>query len=79
VIVTYLSGDEIQPGDHVLYHGESGCVEFVAKAGDPETSWYVETFGGGCMIVAQSFGRIFVSEPDEDLELVGRDVSPPIG
>jgi hypothetical protein len=77
--VTYLSGDEIRSGDRVLYHGESGFVEFVAKAGDPETRWYVETFGGGCMIVAQGFGRVFVSQPDEDLELVGRDVPTSLG
>jgi len=54
-------------------------VEFVAKAGDPQTRLYVETFGGGCMIVAQGLGRVFISEPDEDLELVGRNVPTSLG
>jgi len=67
---TYVSGEEIQSGDRVVYHGEPGQVEFVAKPGDPETGWYVEQFGGGCMILAPSFGRVFVSKADEDLEFV---------
>jgi len=71
--LTYLSGEEIRGGDRVLYHGEAGTVEFIAKAEDPETAWRVENFGGGCMIIASGFGRVFVSEPDEDLELVARD------
>jgi hypothetical protein len=70
---TYSSGEEIQSGDQVLYHGEPGRVEFVAKLGDCETGWYVEQFGGGCMILAPSFGRVFVSKTDEDLEFVSRD------
>ena len=72
-VVTYLSGDEIQPGDRVLYHGDAGVVEFIASAGDPETAWYVQQFGRGCMINADGWSRVFVSEPDEDLELVSRD------
>jgi hypothetical protein len=71
--LTYLSGEEIRRGDRVLYHGEPGVIEFIAEVGDPETAWYVENFGGGCMIIASGFGRVFVSEPDEDLELVARD------
>jgi hypothetical protein len=73
VLPIYSSGEEIQKGDHVLYHGEPGHVEFVAKPGDTETGWYVERFGGGCMILAPSFGRVFVSHPDEDLEFLSRD------
>jgi hypothetical protein len=71
--LTYASGEEVQSGDHILYHGETGQVEFVAKPGDPGTAWYVEQFDGGCMILAPSFGRVFVSETDEDLEFVSRD------
>jgi hypothetical protein len=73
--LTYSSG-EVRSGDRVLYHGEPGQVEFVAKRGDPETSWYVEQFGGGCMILAPSFGRVFLSEAEEDLEFVARDARP---
>ncbi len=75
---TYSSGEEIQPGDHVLYHGEPGQKEFVAKAGDPESGWYVEQFGGGCIILAPGFGRVFVSKTDEDLEFVAREAPPPM-
>jgi hypothetical protein len=34
-------------------------VEFVAQRGDPATDWYVDQFGGGCMILAPSFDRVF--------------------
>lgn len=74
--LTYASGEEIQSGDRILYHGEAGEVEFVAKPGDPETGWYVEQFGGGCMILAPGFGRVFVSKTDEDLEFVSRGAPP---
>ena len=43
---TYLSGDKIQPGDHVLYHGERGRIEFVAIAEDPDAKWYFEEYAG---------------------------------
>ena len=74
--VAYSSGEEIQSGDRILYHGEPGQVEFVAKSGDHETGWYVEQFGGGYMILAPSFGRVFISKADEDLEFVSRDAPP---
>ena len=71
----YASGEEIQPGDPVRYHGESGQVEFVARLGDADTGWYVEQFGEGCMILSPGFGHVFVSEPDEDkdLQFISRD------
>ena len=68
----YSSGEEIQPGDHILYHGEAGYIEFIAEAGHPETGWYVEQYGGGYMLVAEGFGHVFESEPGEDLEFVSR-------
>jgi hypothetical protein len=73
----YGSGEEIQTGDRVLYASEPAQIEFVAKAEDPETAWYVEQYGGGCMILTPSFGRVFVSDPggDEDLEFVARDLA----
>jgi len=76
MLLTYTSGEEIRTGDRILYHGEPAQVEFVAQRGDPETDWYVDQFGGGCMILAPSFGRVFVSETDEDLEFVARDPAP---
>ena len=76
----YGSGEEIQAGDRVLYASEPSEIEFVATAENPDTVWYVEQFGGGCMILAPSFGSLFVSEPqdDEDLEFVSRTESAPI-
>lgn len=70
----YGSGEEIQAGDRVLYASEPSQIEFVATAENSDTAWYVEQFGGGCMILAPSFGRVFVSDPqsDEDLEFVCR-------
>jgi hypothetical protein len=59
----YSTGEEIQSGDRIVYHGEPSQVEFIAERGDPETGWYVEEFGGGFMLLAPSFGRVFVSEP----------------
>jgi hypothetical protein len=76
--LSYTSGEEIRKGDRILYHGEPGQVEFVAvaKRGDPATDWYVDEFGGGCMIQASGFGLVFISEADEDLEFVARDIAP---
>lgn len=76
--LSYPSGEEIQPGDRILYHGEPGQVEFLATPGDAETAWYAGQFGGGCMIVAQGFGRIFLSKPgeEEDLAFVSRGQPP---
>jgi hypothetical protein len=76
----YGSGEEVQTGDRVLYASEPSRIEFVARVEDPDTAWYVEQYGGGCMLLTPSFGRIFVSDPhqDEDLEFVSRDVAPSV-
>jgi hypothetical protein len=55
---TYLSGEEIRPGDHVLYHSERGKIEFVAIPDDPDTEWYFEQYGRGYMIFAPGFGQL---------------------
>lgn len=75
--LTYMSGDEIRSGDRVLFHGNSGEIEFVADplVFDPATQWYVQEYGGGVMVLEpDTFGRTFLSEPetDDDLELVRR-------
>jgi hypothetical protein len=67
----YLSGEEVKAGDHVRYAGEVGRIEFVAEPGRPETGWYFEQCGAGCMILAPSYGRVF-DQPDKDLEFVSR-------
>ncbi len=70
----YRSGEEVHAGDRVLYNSVPSQIEFVAKADDPDTAWYIELFGNGCMILAPGFGRVFVSDPqeDEDLEFAGQ-------
>jgi hypothetical protein len=73
----YKSGGEVKIGDRVTYHGEPGEVEFVVAnpTGDPAMDWYVEQFpGGGFMINAKGFGKVFLGETDidEDLEFVSR-------
>jgi hypothetical protein len=73
---TYESGEEIKKGDHVLFHGEPGEIEFVADAliGDPAMDWYVEKQGGGVMVIEPKyFGRAFLRETHtEDLVFVSR-------
>ena len=81
MILKYLTGEEIQKRDRVLYHGEGAEVEFVVTdASDPETEWYFQEFGGGIMLVQhvepKSFGRVFISASDipddEDLQFASR-------
>ena len=73
----YQSGEAINMGDRVKYHGEPGEVEFVAEkiVGDDAIDWYVREQGGGVMILEpKHFGRVFVhdTEDEEDLVLIAR-------
>jgi hypothetical protein len=70
----YHSGEEIRLGDRIRYHGDNGYVSFIAPFGDMANSWYVETHGPGCMIVADGFGAVYITDSaaDEDLVFVGR-------
>jgi hypothetical protein len=77
----YQSGEEIQKGDLINYHGDPGEVEFVvqSRTGDPAMDWYLEQFpGGGVMINAKGFGRVFLAEGDIDdfLEFTSRGENP---
>ncbi len=61
----YQSGEEIRPGDRILYHGHPGEVQFVVRegTGDPHMDWFAEEFpGGGVMIRADSFGNVFIED-----------------
>jgi hypothetical protein len=72
----YQSGEQIRSGDRIEYAGAPGMVEFVitGASDDPSMNWYIEKFpGGGFMIVTAQYGRIFMSEADEDLDFVSRD------
>lgn len=68
----YKSGDLVEVGDRVKYHDEPGEIEFVVTVptGDASLDWYAEEYpGGGFMLVAKRFGRVFVATGDEDEEL----------
>lgn len=75
--LTYPSGEDVREGDCVRYLGEVGSIEFLAleRAADAATDWYAEQFpGGGVMILAESFGRVFLSPVDFEghLEFIAR-------
>ncbi len=78
MILKYRSGEQINNGDCVLFHGEPAEVEFVAfDAEDPMTEWYVQEFGGGVMISDPKVsGHTFIPanhiDEYEDLEFVSR-------
>lgn len=74
MLLTYTSGEPVMKGDRIRYHSEPGEVEFIADAPDPATAWYVEQFGGGCMITTNAFGSVFLhSTADNDfLEFISR-------
>jgi hypothetical protein len=76
--LTYRSGEDVRAGDRVSYHGEPGLVEFVADTENPDTAWYLEKHGDGCMIACAGFGHVYVSEThtDEDLDFIGRRGDP---
>ena len=76
-LLSYQGGQDVRQGDRITYQGEPGEVEFVIteKAGDPALDWYVDQYpGGGMMITARTFGRVFLAaeDIDEDLTLVTR-------
>jgi hypothetical protein len=73
----YHSGEEVKSGDRITYHGEPGEVEFVVASptGDPAMDWYFQQFpGGGFMVNAKNFGKVFLPgrDIDDDLEFVSR-------
>jgi len=77
--LTYPSGEPIQAGDRILYHGAPGYIDFVVTetAGDPALDWYLEQFpGGGAVIVAEGFGSVFLGVENlvELLEFVARAI-----
>jgi hypothetical protein len=77
-VYRYQSGQEVSAGDRVIYHGEPGEIEFVVSeaVGDPALDWYFNELGGGFMVLAKPFGRVFIPgtqvDEDEDLVFVSR-------
>jgi len=76
----YRTGEEIQAGDRILYASEPGKIDFVTISEDPQHAWYVEQYGGGCMVPVPPFGNLFVSHPEEeeDLDFVSRGEPPSV-
>jgi hypothetical protein len=72
----YRSGEEIRPGDHVLFAGQPGTVFFVyGLPGVPEDWASPEDWLGtaeGFMLEVDGMGLVFQKESDEDLDFVSR-------
>lgn len=74
----YRSGEEIQKGDSVIFHGERAQIEMVATdPRDAEQAWYLKEFGEGILISEpKHFGRAFLRSDEiadcEDLQFVSR-------
>jgi hypothetical protein len=71
----YRSGEEILPGDRVLYDGRPGVVVFVVGAANNPPEW--EPFDWlaspeGFMLDTEVAGLVFQPESDEDLDFVAR-------
>ncbi len=71
----YRTGQEIRPGDRILWHGSPGKVVFVlGQPGIPEEwaspeEWLAKE---GFMLDTEAAGFVFEPEVDEDLDFVGR-------
>jgi hypothetical protein len=80
-IINYASGEDICPGDEIVYHGTSpGRVDFVVVEGDAETEWYCQQYGRGVMLVVEGMGNVYETHENaldpgsgcEPLRLVAR-------
>lgn len=71
----YRTGEKVHGGDFIAYHGNPGQVEFVVeqRTGNASINWFLdENPGGGYMIQAEGWGRVFLTGTDEDLEFFRR-------
>ncbi|MBI3407005.1 MAG: hypothetical protein HY040_01435 [Planctomycetes bacterium] len=72
----YQSGEEIRPGDRILWAGNEGVVVFVlGLPGVPEDFASPEGWLGtseGFMLDVDGAGWVFQKESDEDLDFVAR-------
>jgi hypothetical protein len=70
------SGEEIRPGDRILWAGKPGTVLFVLGLPGVPAEWaspkdWLGT-DEGFMLEVDGAGLVFEKESDEDLELLGR-------
>jgi hypothetical protein len=79
VLPHYLNGGEVHAGDRVRYKGASAKVVFVSDGDNGEFApGYADYLGHepGIMLCEDEENEmVFISEPDEDLELVARKPS----
>lgn len=70
----YQTGEEIQPGDHILWAGKPGTVLFVlGLPGVPaDGTWFETTYAEGFMVEVEGVGQVFHEESNEDLEFLAR-------
>ena len=76
----YRSGEDIQKGDRVRFHGNAAEIELVASDAsdpDPEVAWHMKEHGGGILVLDPlASGRTFIPSNQindyEDLEFISR-------
>lgn len=74
----YASGEVIQKGDRVCFHGRLAEIDFPASdLSDTEHAWFVRQYGGGVMVKDPSIsGCTFIPVDQlrnyEDLQFVAR-------
>ena len=75
----YRSGEEVRPGDHILWAGKPGRVVFVFRSPEippgwsaSDMDWFLEEHGEGYMLETEIAGRVFENESEGDLEFVSR-------
>ena len=72
----YRSGEEIRPGDQIMWAGKPGTVLFVLGLPRVPVEWASsEDWLGtneGFMLTVDGVGPVFENESDEDLDFVGR-------
>jgi hypothetical protein len=66
----YRSGERIEAGDQISWHGSEGVVVFVV-AELPADDWYRREFGQGFMLDVQGVGQVLELESGEDLVFLG--------
>jgi len=71
----YLNGEPVHAGDRVQHRGDYGRIVFVTDGDSYEASPGYDDYVGsdrGVVICNDDGALTFLSEPTEDLELIGR-------
>jgi hypothetical protein len=71
-IPRYSTGQSIHSGDLIKFSGEDGIVDFVITDQSPGWDSYWKELGQGIMLKVPSFGTVYVSFDDENLEFLSR-------